>query len=76
MCRSTAKDTNQVADIVSYFGVIQEIILLDYYMFQVPLLKYKWANKGNGLKEEDGFTLVKFSSNQATYLQDPFIMSS
>ncbi|CAE6199549.1 unnamed protein product [Arabidopsis arenosa] len=76
MCRSTAKDTNQVADVVSYFGVIQEIILLDYHMFQVPLFKCKWANKGNGLKEEDGFTLVNFSLNQAAFLQDPFIMPS
>lgn len=76
MCRSSAKDINQVADVVSYFGVIQEIILLDYHMFQVLLFKCKWANKGNGLKEEDGFTLVNFSLNQAAFLQDPYIMPS
>lgn len=76
MCRSSVKDTNHVADVVSYFGVIQEIILLDYHMFQVPLFKCKWANKGNGLKEEDGFMLVNFSVNQAAFLQDPYIMPS
>lgn len=45
-------------------------------MFQVPLFKCKWANKGNGLKEEDGFMLVNFSVNQAAFLQDPYIMPS
>jgi len=34
MCKSSAKDTRQHADIVSYFGVIEkEIIMLDYHMF-------------------------------------------
>lgn len=39
MCRSTARDTRQTADIVTYYGVIKEIILLDYHMFTVPLFK-------------------------------------
>lgn len=76
MCRSSARDTNQMADIVLYYGVIQEIILLDYHMFQVPLFKCKWANKGNGVKEEDGFTLVNLHVNQSTFLQDPYILPS
>jgi hypothetical protein len=33
MCKSSAKDTRQHADIVSYFGVIKETIMLDYHMF-------------------------------------------
>ena len=45
-------------------------------MFQVPLFKCKWANKLNGVKEEDGFTLVNLHVNQAAYLQDPYIMPS
>ena len=76
MCRSSARDMNQVADIVLYYGVIQEIILLDYHMFQVPLFKCKWANKQNGVKEEDGFTLVNLHVNQLAYLQDPYILPS
>lgn len=68
MCRSSARDTRHMADIVAFYGVIQEIIMLDYNMFQVPLFKCKWANKGNGVKEEDGFTLVNFSVNQSAYL--------
>ncbi|XP_013679651.1 uncharacterized protein LOC106384195 [Brassica napus] len=34
MCRASAKDANQQADMVAYFGVIQEIILLDYHKFE------------------------------------------
>lgn len=74
MCRSSARDTNQKADIVAYYGVIQEIILLDYHMFQVPLFKCKWANKGHGVKEEEGFTLVNQHINQSAFRQDPYIM--
>ena len=76
MCRSSARDMNQIADIVLYYGVIQEIILLDYHMFQVPLFKCKWANKGNGVKEEDGFTLVNLHVKQSAYLHDPYILPS
>lgn len=74
MCRSSARDNKQKADIVAYYGVIQQIILLDYHMFQVPLFKCKWANKGYGVKEEDGFTLVNLHMNQSTFRQDPYIM--
>ncbi|KAG7542144.1 Transposase-associated domain [Arabidopsis thaliana x Arabidopsis arenosa] len=76
MCRASAKDTRQTADIVVFYGVIKEIILLDYHMFQVPLFKCIWANKGNGLKEEDGFTLVNLHMKQSAFLNDPFIMPS
>ncbi|XP_020258863.1 uncharacterized protein LOC109835292 [Asparagus officinalis] len=58
MCRASAKDTAQVADLVSYYGILIDIILLDYHLFYVPLFKCHWVNKGNGVKEEDGFTLV------------------
>ena len=39
LCRSSAKDKFQVMDVVSYYGVLQEIILLDYYVYQLPILK-------------------------------------
>ncbi|XP_013745892.1 uncharacterized protein LOC106448572 [Brassica napus] len=76
MCRASAKDSRQQADIVTYYGVIKEIILLDYHMFQVPLFKCSWAHKGRGLKEEDGFTLVNLHMNQSTFANDPYIMPS
>ncbi|XP_033139161.1 uncharacterized protein LOC117130632 isoform X2 [Brassica rapa] len=76
MCRSSARDTRHTADMVTYYGVITEIILLDYHMFSVPLFKCNWANRGYGVKEEDGFTLVNLHVNQTPYLQDPYILPS
>ncbi|XP_010436664.1 PREDICTED: uncharacterized protein LOC104720460 [Camelina sativa] len=76
MCRSSARDMRQVADMLTYFGVIKEILLMDYHMFKVPLFRCNWANTGNGVKEEDGFTLVNLHMNQTAYLKDPFILPS
>ena len=76
MCRSSARDRRQVADMLTYYGVIKEILLVDYHMFKVPLFRCNWANTWNGVKEEDGFTLVNLHMNQAAYLKDPFILPS
>ncbi|XP_010466661.1 PREDICTED: uncharacterized protein LOC104746827 isoform X1 [Camelina sativa] len=76
MCRSSARDNRHQADIVSYYGVIKEIILLDYHMFQIPIFKCIWANKGKGVKEEDGFTLVNLHLSQSAYLKYPYILAS
>ena len=76
MCRSSARDMRQVTDMLTYYGVIKEILLMDYHMFKVPLFRCNWANTGNGVKEEDGFTLVNLHMNQTAYLKDPFILPS
>ncbi|CAE5960313.1 unnamed protein product [Arabidopsis arenosa] len=76
MCRSSAKDTSQVVDLVSYYGRIIDIILLDYNMFYVPLFRCQWAVRGNGVKVEDGFTLVNLNQGQVSFLQDPYILAS
>lgn len=76
MCRASTKDSKQMADMVAYYGVIKEIILLDYHMFQVPLFKCSWAHKGKGVKEEDGFTLVNLHTNQSAFVNDPYILPS
>jgi len=76
MCRSSARDMRQVADMITYYGVIKEILVIDYHMFRVPLFRCNWANTANGVKEEDGFTLVNLHMNQAAYLKDPFILPS
>ncbi|CAA7046831.1 unnamed protein product [Microthlaspi erraticum] len=76
MSRSSDRDMRQVADILTYDGVIKEILLMDYHMFKVPLFRCNWANTGNGVKEEDGFTLVNLHMNQTAYLKDPFILPS
>ncbi len=58
MCRSSAKDSAQLFDVVAYYGVIKEIILLDYYNFHIPLFKCNWANITSGIKKLEWYTLV------------------
>ncbi|CAE6010378.1 unnamed protein product [Arabidopsis arenosa] len=76
ICRSSAKDTSQVVDLVSYYGRVTDIILLDYNVFYVPLFRCAWAVKGNGVKEEDGFTLVNLNHSQVSFSRDPYILAS
>lgn len=77
ICRSTAHDTtNHMVNIVDYYGVITDIIRLDYHMFQIPIFRCNWANKGNGVKEKDGFILVNLNLNQSAFLKDPYILAS
>ncbi|XP_031262356.1 uncharacterized protein LOC116120545 [Pistacia vera] len=76
ICRASAKDTSQVVDVVAYYGVIKEIILLDYYQFQLPIFKCHWANAGHGVKFEDGFTLVNLHQSQNQYVREPFILAT
>ncbi|XP_020874097.1 uncharacterized protein LOC110226508 [Arabidopsis lyrata subsp. lyrata] len=76
MCRASARDSKQMADVVTYYGVIKEIILVDYHMFHVPLFKCSWANTGNGVKEEEGFTIVNLHLKQTAFLRDPYILPS
>ena len=33
MCRASAKDTSQVVDVVTCYGILTDIILLDYNVF-------------------------------------------
>jgi len=76
MRRSSARDSRHQADIVTYYGVIKEILLLDYHMFQIPIFKCNWAHKGHGVREEEGFTLVNLHLSQAAFVKDPYIMPS
>ncbi|XP_048596310.1 uncharacterized protein LOC125578066 [Brassica napus] len=74
--RSSAKDTSQVVDLVSYYGRVTYFILVDYNIFYVPLFRCQWAVKGNGVKMEDGFTLVNMNHNQASFASGPYILAS
>jgi len=76
ICRSSAKDTSQVVDLVSYYGCITDIILLDYNIFYVPLFRCNLAVKGNEVKQEGGFTLVNLNHSQVSFLRDPYILTS
>lgn len=76
VCRSSAKDSNQVSAVVSYYGMITDIVLLDYNVFYVPLFRCQWAVLGNGVKIDDGFTLVNLNHSQVSFLKDPYILAS
>ena len=76
VCRSSATDTSQVVDLVSYYGRVTGIILVDYNIFYVPLFRCQWAVKGNGVKIEDGFILVNKNHSQASFASDPYILAS
>ncbi|XP_076955332.1 uncharacterized protein LOC143630134 [Bidens hawaiensis] len=58
---ASAKDSNHVYGIVTYFGRINEIWDLDYRMFTIPVFMCDWADN-RGIKKDDfGFTVVNFS---------------
>ena len=66
---------------MTYFGVIQEIIILGYYCVQHTLFKCDWVNvhKKNGMKvDELGFTMVniKMCLSNNKVQDDPFILAS
>lgn len=76
LCRASERDTTQVVRKISFYGVIKDIILLDYYKRQVPLFKCDWAATRNGVKVEDGFTLVNLQHGRHQFQRDPFILAS
>ncbi|GJR64203.1 putative reverse transcriptase domain-containing protein [Tanacetum coccineum] len=60
-----------------YYGVLQEIWVLDYRFRQIPLFKCDWVNhKAGGVKHDLnlGYTLVDL--NSLGHKDDPFILAS
>ena len=51
-------------NVLAYHEVLQEIILLDYFAYQLPIFKCDWANVRNGVRVEEGFTLVNLHQSQ------------
>ncbi|XP_059630504.1 uncharacterized protein LOC132273557 [Cornus florida] len=76
ICRSSVRDTNQVIEKITYYGILKDIILLNYYTFEVPLFDCDWANIRNGIKVDDGFTLVNLREGQSQFAKDPYILAS
>ena len=72
ICRASVKDIVQVVNVVSYNGVIREIILFDYHKFHSPISKCDWVNKGHGVRIKDGFTVVNLHQSQNQYEREPF----
>lgn len=58
-----------------YYGVLQEIWVLDYRFRQIPLFKCAWVNHRAGVKRDTlGYTLVDL--NNLGHKVDPFILAS
>lgn len=76
MCRSSARDTSHVSGNIVFYGVIRDIILLDYHKFKLPIFHCDWANIGSGVKVEECFTLVNLHQGQHQFENDPFIFAS
>ena len=76
MCRASVKGIAQVIDVVSYYGAIRKIILLDYHKFEIPMFNYYWINKRHIIRIEDGFIVVNLYQGQNQYEREPFILVS
>ncbi|KAG6476395.1 hypothetical protein ZIOFF_065635 [Zingiber officinale] len=73
--QSSSTDSHTVGRL-SYYGVIRDIVLLDYYFFKVPIFRCDWANPRTGIKMDDDFTLVNLHQGLRTFENDPFILAS
>lgn len=72
---ASARDNNPVWGSCRYYGVISEIWLLNYTIFEVPMFKCDWVDINHGSKvDELGFTLVQLDKIGPT--NDPFILAS
>ena len=57
-----------------YFGVIEEILEVNYVKFRVCVFNYKWVHSNIGVQTDDfGFTLVDLK--KLAYQNQPFIMT-
>jgi len=72
---SSSKDKYLIMASMCYFGVIEDIWVIDYTSFRVPIFKCKWVDGNTGVKIDDlGFTLVDLEKEG--YTKEPFIMAS
>ena len=72
---ASAKDKNPIVSDMIFYGVIEEIWLLDYHKFQIPMFKCNWVENNNGIKVDDlGFTLVNLK--RIGFKSDSFILGS
>ena len=61
---------------VAFYGWIEEIWELDYFLLRIPIFKCKWIDnkKGGVTKDRDGFIIV--DHKRLGYQNDPFILAS
>ncbi|XP_052209093.1 uncharacterized protein LOC127812645 [Diospyros lotus] len=73
---ASVRDNNPILGDVTYYGVLNDILELDYLSGKkVTLFNCDWVSQRNGKKEnDDGFTLVNFTRLMPT--DEPFILAS
>lgn len=73
---SSARDNNPVAGDVTYYGILNDIIELDYGVDKkVVLFRCDWISNGSRKKvDENGFTLLNFDGLKPD--KEPFILAS
>jgi hypothetical protein len=73
---SMQKDGRQLQqESIAYYGIIEQILELDYHRCKVPLFRCRWVGNGkNQTTTEDGLTLVNFKKAIKNY-NDPFILA-
>ncbi|XP_039142533.1 uncharacterized protein LOC120279674 [Dioscorea cayenensis subsp. rotundata] len=80
---ASASDANPVQGNVDYYGILNDIIELDYFQkFKVVLFRCDWVDVTNsrGIKKDKyGFTMVNFSRlihTGANVIDEPYVFSS
>lgn len=72
---ASAKDSNPKIATSRYYGVINEIWVLDYHCVKIPVFLCDWVHSGYGVKTDElGYTLVDL--NRLGHKKDPFILPS
>ncbi|KAK9075560.1 hypothetical protein SSX86_003885 [Deinandra increscens subsp. villosa] len=73
---SSARDNNPIMGDVTYYGILNEIIELEYDADKkVVLFHCDWISNGSRKKQDDnGFTLLNFEGLKSH--NDPFILAS
>lgn len=71
---ASAKDKNPIFSDMWFYGIIQEIWVLDYTKFRIPIFKCDWV-ADNSIKVDDlGFTLVNLS--RIGHKRDQFVVAT
>ncbi|XP_039119143.1 uncharacterized protein LOC120255377 [Dioscorea cayenensis subsp. rotundata] len=83
MSYASASDANPIQGNVDYYGILNDIIELDYFQkFKVVLFRCDWADVTNsrGIKKDKyGFSMVNFSRlihTGAHVIYEPYVFSS
>lgn len=72
---SSSKDKNHILATIAFYGVIEEILEIDYVIFKASLFKWKWVPNSNYVQTNElGFTHVDIGKE--TYNIESLIMST